>query len=335
MSHRAVGLVILSAAGLAVTACTAVLGYGDIEVRDDGAGGASGGTSTASSTGSPSGTPSGTATGGTGGASPSCGTGWSCVPATTGGRFVLLPSGDSCPSSWTEQGTLYDGVDPGCEQCTCSPSAGQCNRATIARYSDSNCATAKDDFPDVYDGVCEDVTESSSTQARSYFVTVAPELETCLPLGGSPAPLTAMLTCVASGAAPGSCPSGYRCVPDVSGVGELCELVEGGAACSDAFASAKAVYANATDNRSCDCDCVSPTGGSCSGAGVILHTTATCNSGMLAAPSGQCTDASGVTSHNGFQVDAGTYSSGTCTPQDNSTGNVSFSMPATLCCEGA
>jgi hypothetical protein len=90
------------------------------------------------------------------------------VPEVVGATMVMLPTGDSCPGGWTEEATLYSGVDPGCATCTCSPSAGQCNQATITRYMNSDCSSPKDQYTDIPDNTCVDVEETQDpNQAHS------------------------------------------------------------------------------------------------------------------------------------------------------------------------
>ena len=83
----------------------------------------------------------------------------------------------------------------------------------------------------------------------------------------------------------------------------------------------------------CQCMCGVVSGSSCSGAGVQLNEDTDCQGVIMNfVAAGDCRGVSAYLTHDGYEVDAGTYVAGSCTPQSLSTGTVSFEQPVTLCC---
>jgi len=316
-------------AGLTLAACTSILGYGDIEVRDDGAAGSG---AVGGSTGGTGGT---AGTGGSVGGGGGCGDGWECRPSPPGGTLVLLPADDACPTGWESQEDLYNQLSVGCEACTCAAPTGTCSALLVSRYWQTGCFSLKDTQSDVSDGACIDVYEDvGSNQAYSYRIEVQPGGEACAPSTAAPEPLTRVLTCAVIGDAPSGCSGDAQCVLSGSGSkGRVCELYPGDVDCSSGRPDKRLLYGSVTDSRSCDCLCGAASGSFCAAAGVTLNSSQSCNGGELAfVPEGSCQDVGAHTSHNGYELDGGTYIPGACSPTDVTGGTVTFDEPHTLCC---
>ncbi|MBW2524953.1 MAG: hypothetical protein JRI23_12285, partial [Deltaproteobacteria bacterium] len=278
----------------------------------------------------------GGATGGAGGGI-SCGDGWECLPASPEAKLMLLPTGATCPSDWSQEVQLYDDTDPTCQPCTCGASTGSCNDADVERFFSTSCSSAslKDDQSGVPDETCVNVFEGDPIdQAIGYRVTVVPESESCAPSTGTPEQIVQVLSCGSSEFAPGGCSGDALCVPIVnSGQGKLCELYDGDVSCSDPYPMKSILYGAAADNRDCQCSCSNVSGSGCTGAGVALNAFSGCTGTVYTTvPAGSCVDVSSYQNHDGYEVDTGTYSPGTCGAQPSFTGSVTFSTPQTLCC---
>lgn len=302
---------------------TATGGYGGT-----GAGGTGAGATGAGGTGA-----GGTGAGGTGGQPVACGGGYECVAAPAGATHVVNAAG-SCPSGWDTPHPLYEDTSPGCSTCSCVASAGTCSQGTVYRYDDTECGTAKDTHQPS-DDECVDVDEASDgQQADSYYLEVAPDEVGCPATVAQPDDLAIHDTCGISSPSAGACDAGDACVPVVGPTEQLCVLLSGDVSCPSGFTNPRSFYDGMSDSRSCQCDCSAPTGSSCDGAFVRLYDDNDCGGGSTEPLWADiCWDAGGVNWHDSFELEAGTYQAGSCTPVDQHTGQVDFSDPVTLCCE--
>ncbi len=276
--------------------------------------------------------------GGSAGTTGSCGLGFECVADPALGdvvRAVIVPFG-LCPTGWQDDEVFFDGIDPGCGSCSCqSPQGGSCAPGSVTRYSDGGCAAHKDGPSTPSDGSCVDVAEGDPTQARGYIVALSTATGgSCEP--GTPAkpPVDQIVICRLEHPIATGCPEGETCVPAGNeDTGSACVLIEDSAICPAELSQATVLDETANDTRTCSCLCGSASG-TCSGAHLDLNDTWNCGSSVLATvqANGNCANVSNANGHDGYLVEAGTWTGTSCSPIDNHSGGVTFGGRHTLCC---
>ena len=176
---------------------------------------------------------------------------------------------------------------------------------------------------------------SDPTQAKGYRVAPStPSGGYCNPNAPSKLPVGQVVICRLEHPLAVDCPDGEICVPEGNAdTGDVCVLLDGSVTCPGDFSQATTLNETVNDARICSCSCGSPTG-TCSGAHIDLYDHWNCTGGLQATAqaNGNCADVSGVTGHDGYEVEAGTFNSTGCTPSDNHSGTVTFGGVHTLCC---
>ena len=270
--------------------------------------------------------------GGSGGtAQEHCPDGAECVPDPAAGDFVREAAGGvACPADWLWTTSLYDGLDPGCMACACSIAAGGECRLLVHRYPNAQCA-APDTSATDGDGTCANTTMST----LGYGVESPTATQgSCTPSGGGSTPLEPRTVCRLAEPSGVACGAGKVCVPKAEGsLGAACVLLAGhGAPCPQGYGPEGDFYEQAVDGRQCTCSCSDASAASCVGtAKLSLYDADGCGGGLvrdIAVPDG-C--ASVNVQAESYRVEAGEWTGGSCV-STASTGEVSFSVPVTLCC---
>jgi hypothetical protein len=291
---RASTFLTLAAAGmLGASGCGLVLGLGDYENSDDGAGatGATGGSS--STSGSPGGSGPGQGGAGQGGAGQG-GTGASIVGGSgVGGMVDECPVGSECvdppPAGWTGPALFYVGDTPPvdcpaawpnpvvanagsvvgdftCDACGCAaPTGAQCSVPTYAVHGDGNCTQAGSQQTLPANGTCKNTNGGYGAKVGAS----TPSGGTCAASGGAiqKDPTTwddAALVC--DGGAVAVCPGGVCApAPEPPFGASLCVFKDGEEpGCPLAYPTRTVAYRGVSDTRSCGpCTCGAAGGVTC------------------------------------------------------------------------
>jgi hypothetical protein len=274
----------------------------------------------------------GFATGGAGGAAQEvCPQGFACVPDPGAGDFVRPTLQDApCPTEWIWTISLYDGVDPGCATCTCDPASGGRCHVLVRRYTNTAC-TALVVTTTAADGACED-TNTATVGYRTEVTT--PTEGSCEPRGGGSNALGGATMCRLTETPELECGSGKVCVPEAqASLGATCALLPGhGVQCPDGYEVATTHYEQAADWRDCTCTCGAASGALCPAtAELFLYSQDGCEQTLVKTIPVPDDCASAGAAGESYLVEAGGWAGGSCQPNPP-TGQVSFSVPVTLCC---
>jgi hypothetical protein len=252
-----------------------------------------------------------------------CPSGFSCGPASAlEDRVIVVPLDQDCPPGSSQTTTVYDGNDPGCDQCTCRASGGTCsNTVAVTLWTVNVCEMALESQEIA--GCVDIVTAGSGFSAEAPSQVPA----TCSPTTSTPLPLAGWRVCSPAGAAVAACGAGETCVPD--SVEALC-VVEDSGACPADMALAIDGWLVATDTRQCGCTCVP---GPCAGAEFELYEMPGCNGSPVATfeANGMCMSTRGLPGIQSVDVGRAQARAG-CTGTSNAAGSATFSEEILLCC---
>ncbi len=280
------------------------------------------------------------------------------VPAGWSGPVTLFnqtgstaPTPPACPTSFPTD--AYDGnaglsaAAPTCG-CTCSAGTGaECGSSGIEFYQDPSCQQACNSGSySLPPGLCV-TTGCPGGMPVNGVVLTAPTIAyagSCTPQPTSSIPPASWSTTArACGTTPiaGTCPGGGLCVPaPPSPFSGVCIYQAGTSTCpSGSYSVGSTFYGGVSDSRACtSCSCGTPSGASCTGAGVQLFTqnTGVCGGTAPTVPfiSG-CQALGGNAIHTAGEQEttAPTANNGTCTATGGqASGTATPATPTTVCC---
>ena len=325
-------------ASMAMLACNALTGAGELFVGEEPA-------TPESDTGTPhtdSGAP-GDAADTTPVPPPSC----ACAtapPAGWTGPVALLESlgaGRACPTglvATTTGGKDPDPPSPGCEPCACAPPTGSCTTASVRSFGGPLCGAPSCSTQTVT-STCTTATYCSPQ--TSFRATMTTDAGSCVPSGGTLRAASwksSMTACAFEAPGSGTCPAGEVCAPKSAGAvdAKTCITKASDEPCPPGPYTERSIYYGAlTDTRSCEaCSCSAPNV-TCSAPTITLYKDGACANALTTMTTETCKAYNAIMDPNGSVkiTTPSTVTSGGCTPSGGAvTGTVTAEQPTTVCC---
>jgi len=265
-----------------------------------------------------------------------------CTPLdASGGRLgVVVPAMTSCPSGYTDGGTIVNGMSAGlCTGCSCRPPTVTCSTIVSSFASFNDCTnsaivgTQETTFNSTQ--ACTTPSWLGSTLGTIYGVQTTmftPILSGACVASGTATPVPVTWSSTSKFCVPtvgGGCGSGQVCVPATAV--PKCTMFDGSPSCP-AGTTRSEWYTGAADSRTCGaCTCGSANGANCINVTLKVGSDYSCNVTTLNIVSGQrqCTS-TGINSPG--LIFSGTPIQPTCAANAETFGAVGPTGPKTICC---